>query len=343
LVPHATKFGADYWWGGAFVKPFYPVTEAGAWGDLEPFVTDINLRDVAVLNAPDGYYYLSGTDMTLFPKSGMAPREKIGVQVWRSRDLKTWEDIGIVWKADDSPVTRAGLDKRIATGAFGPILYDIELHYLKGTYWIIGSMQTGRHWAEPNGSFPLVLRSRSGQIAGPYEYVWKEKPDCELWTPSLLEDDDGTVYMVGGGVGNRVVQLKDDLSGYASKIWEIQPAGAYSVGEGGHLLKIGKKYIHTSAVWHGADPYDKGVGPRGRWFSTYDLMYFTADNLKGPWSATRCAAPRCGNARPFQDKQGNWWAPFFGNHFLGPWVAKPGAYPLRVREENGDVFLSPAR
>lgn len=343
LVPHATEFGADYWWCGAFTKPWYPVTEAGAWGEIEPFVKSGVLRDISVLNAPDGYYYMTCTDMNLNKKASPAPREKIGVQVWRSKDMKDWEDIGLVWKCDDYEATRKGLDRRQAGKDFGPLLYDIELHYLKGTFWIVGSMQTARHWADPGGCLILILRSTSGKVEGPYEYVWKDKNDIDFWTPSILEDDDGSFYIVGGGVGNNVAKLKDDLSGFASGKWKIAPSGTYSIGEGGHLLKIGKKYVHTSAVWHGADPYDKGMGGRGRWFSTYDLMYFTGDSPKGPWSVSRCAAPKCGNTRPFKDKQGNWHAPFFGNHFFGPWRELPGAYPLGVREAGGDIFLEPAK
>ncbi len=343
LEPHAKVFGEDYWWGGAFVKPWYPVTETGAWSTMKPFVTERTLRDIAVLNAPDGFYYMSCTDMELNRKGRRAPRERIGVEVWRSKDLEDWEPIGVVWKVDDYELTRAALDKTIEMDRFGPILYDIELHHLKDTYWIVGSMQGASHWAAPGGTILLILRSRSGKIEGPYEFVWNDQHTGDLWTPSILEDDDGTVYIVGGGVGNKVARLKDDLSGLASEIREINPEGNYSVGEGGHLLKIGGKYIHTSAVWHGADPYDKGMSLRGRWFSTYDLMYFTADNLDGPWSETRCAAPKCGNARPFQDKNGNWYAPFFGNHFFGPWRELPGMYPLTVREENRDVFIEPTK
>lgn len=335
LVPHATVVGADYWWCGAFVKPFYPVSEGGAWSEIDPFIKDINLRDITVLNAPDGYYYLTGTDMNYSNKALRPTRDKIGVQVWRSKDMKKWEDMGLVWKCDDTKETRAGLDKFLPLNQYFPITYDMEMHYLKKTFWLIGSMQTSKHWADKEGCLILILRSKSGKAEGPYEYVWKGANDCNFWTPSILEDDDGAVYIVGGGAGANVAKLNDDLSDFASARWTIHPDGYYPVGEGGHILKIGKRYIHTSAVWHGED----NMGPRFRLFSTYELSYFTADNLKGPWSKTRCAAPKCGNSRPFKDKQGQWWAPFFGNHFLGPWYSKPGAYPIKVREENGDVFL----
>ena len=339
LVPHATEFGADYWWCGAFTKPWYPVSEAGAWSEMNPFVTEGVQRDVSVLNAPDGSYYLTYTDMLLNKRKQRAPREKIGVQVWRSKDMANWEDMGLLWRCDDSPRTKAGLDKVIEVDHYAPILYDIEMLHIKGTYWIVGCMQTGRKWFERGGMHLLILRSTSGKAEGPYEDHWQGPHTPDLWTPSLLEDDDGSVYIVGGGIGRNIGKLNDDMTDLATDLWQVEPARNHKLGEGGHLIKIGDTYIHTTAVWHGADPYDHGMSKRGRVFSTYDLMYCTAKDLRGPWSATRCAAPKCGNARPFQDKEGNWFAPFFGNHYFGPWSTKPGAYPLIVREEDGDVFL----
>lgn len=340
LASHPTEPRGDYWWAGAFVKPWYPVTEAGAWSEIDPLITGVSFRDASVLNAPDGYYYLTGTDMGFMK---LPPRTTIGVRVWRSRDLKAWEDIGLVWKCDDSAETREGLSRLVAMSKHCPILYDIEMHYLRGTFWIVGCMQTGEHWAQNDGCLILMLRSASGRAEGPYEFHWRGRHDPHLWTPSLLEDDDGTVYIVGGGCGNNVGRLNDELTGLAGPLWEVHPRGTHLVGEGGHLLKIGRKYIHTSALWHGADPYDHAMCRNGRIFSTYDLMYFTADDLKGPWSETRCAAPKCGNARPFRDKEGQWHAPFFGNHFMGPWNQLPGLYPITVHEKDGDVLLEPVR
>ena len=347
LEPHATVFGADYWWGGAFIKPFYPVTERGPWGTIEPFVRNINFRDLTVLNAPDGYYYLTGTDMDYSKKDKRPARDQIGIRMWRSKDMKTWEPMGFVWRCDDAPQSREGLSKFLALNINAPITYDIEIHYLKGTYWLVGNMQTGKHWAEKDGMLMLMLRSTSGKAEGPYEWAWKGKHDCELWTPNIFQDDDGSCYIIGGGDGNHVAKLKDDLSDVASEKWRSWPQDNYRMGEGGHLVKIGGKYIHTFRNWHGIPQTAmQGHGddyPRWRLFSTYDLMYTTADNLKGPWSPSRCLAPRCGNSKPFQDKNGQWHVPFFGDLSPGPWYSLPGAYPVTVRQENGDVILEPVK
>jgi len=342
LVPHATEFGADFWWCGAFTKPWYPVTEGGAWGQIEPLLEEGILRDIYVLNAPDGYYYMTATDMALNRRNpGRAPREQFGIEVWRSKDLANWESIGLVWHLDDDPETRSVLDRVIAANRYGPVIYDPEIHYLKDTFWLVASLQGEARWSAPGGTTIVVLKSISGQVEGPYEQVWEGPHTGELWTPSLFEDDDGEVYMIGGGIGNNFVKLNDALTGTDGPIRQIFPADNHKLGEGGHIVKVGDRYIHTTAVWHGADPYDKAMTPRGRLFSTYDLMASSATSLDGPWSRTWCIAPKCGNSRPFQDKEGNWWATFFGNHFYGPWRELPGIYPLVLDAADPEAPLQP--
>lgn len=341
LVPHATEFGADWWWCGAFSKPWYPVTEGGAWGQIEPLLDNGVLRDICIMNAPDGYYYMTATDMALNTKKSRAPREEIGIEVWRSKDLKTWESIGIVWHLDEDPETRTALDHTIETNRFGPIIYDPELHYINGTFWLVASIQAKHHWSAEDGMLIAILRSTSGTVDGPYEQVWQGPHTSDLWTPSLFQDTDGSVYIVGGGIGNRFAKLKEDLSDVAGPIQTITPVDNHKLGEGGHLLKVGNRYILTTAVWHGADPYDKELTPRGRFFSTYDLIATSAESLEGPWSKTWCIAPKCGNSRPFTDKEGRWWTPFFGNHFFGPWRELPGIYPLILDRDNPAQPLRP--
>jgi len=342
LVPHATRFGADFWWCGAFTKAWYPVTEAGAWGQINPLVDEGMLRDVFILNAPDDYYYMTATDMALnHRREGRVPREEFGIEVWRSKDLANWESLALVWKMDELQATEAILSEVIDANRFGPVIYDPEIHFLRDTFWLVASVQGARHWSAPNGTHILLLKSTSGKVEGPYEQVWKGPHTGELWTPSIFEDDDGSVYMVGGGIGNNFARLSEDLSTLNEPLRQILPADNHKLGEGGHILKVGDRYIHTTAVWHGADPYDKAMTPRGRFFSTYDLMASSAPSLDGPWSPTWCIAPKCGNSRPFQDKEGNWWATFFGNHFYGPWRELPGIYPLVLEDSKPDAPLQP--
>jgi beta-xylosidase len=332
LVKHATVVGAPYWWAGAVIKPKYPVTMRGAWSEIQPFV-DYYLRDLTVLNAPDGYYYLTGTDMNYATRKNRPARDKIGVSMWRSKDMKNWESMGLVWRCDDSSESRAGLTRLLDLNIDCPITYDVEVHYLKGTFWLVGSMQVGKHWADKDGMRILMLRSTSGKPEGPYEWMWKDKYEWRLWTPNVLEDDDGKCYLVCGGRGNFYGRLEDDLSGLAEPLKEMWPTGTYEVGEGGHLQKIGDYYFWTTALGSGA--HHRGDFIEVGQFHTYDLVYCTAKSVHGPWSPTR-AVPGCGNTRFFQDKHGQWWAPFMGGGFNGPWWNRPSAYPVEVR---GDTIV----
>lgn len=344
LVPHATVVGEPYWQGGAFMKPFYPVTVGGAWANLDPLIKEA-LVDLTILNAPDGYYYLTGS-LNFTGK----PREEVGIKLWRSRDLKDWEDMGLVWKCDDEPLSKAGLDRMIASAngkISAYIVFDTEIHFIKGTYWLLSSMCCkSASWWSKDGMLMLLLKSQSCKPEGPYKLHWQDTHDhSDLWTPNLFQDDDGSCYIVGGGVGNNIGRLKDDLSGLATPLWKIQPPNHTIVGEGGHLLKIGGKYVFTSAVGHGEPergPYtgDESAARRGRLSATREMQYYTADSLKGPWSIVPRCVPMCGNAFPFQDKQGKWWVPTHNSPMRHGY---PFIYPVDIREENGDVFLEPIK
>ena len=77
-------------------------------GTLRP-VLDVPLRDTAITRVED-VFYLTGTQYF-----DHKPREEIGINIWRSKDLKQWDDLGLVWRCDDEELTRAGLDRYLAT------------------------------------------------------------------------------------------------------------------------------------------------------------------------------------------------------------------------------------
>ncbi len=58
------------------------------------------MRDPRVTPGHDGAYYLTGT--TRDPESGEinAGRFSDGIRLWRSENLKTWEDLGLVWSIE---------------------------------------------------------------------------------------------------------------------------------------------------------------------------------------------------------------------------------------------------
>ena len=331
LVTHNADLGNGRrcWDAGALMKPDYPVTAGGAWADIYPLI-DRDVRDFCILNAPDGYYYLTGSEPGYnYHPTGYQSRDQVGINIWRSKDLKSWEAMGQVWKADDHPLTSAGLTSDVESygGKFASfIVYDTEMHYLKGTYWLLASMEfkKGRWW-EDNGMAILLFKSTSGKPEGPYVLHWRDKHDDRgrFWTPNLFQDDDGKCYLIGGGRGCNISLLKDDLTGVEKHLPAIQPGGGYDIGEGGHIQKIGNFYFFTTAL-----PRDTRHGDITN--ATYDLYYSTARSIHGPWSPTK-AMPRCGNSRLFQDKKGQWYGLTFGCHPFGPLHGRPAIYPVDVK------------
>ena len=54
-------------------------------------VLNVPLRDASICVGGDGYYYLTGT---LGPDFMVANE---GIKVWRSKDMKDWDSLGLVW------------------------------------------------------------------------------------------------------------------------------------------------------------------------------------------------------------------------------------------------------
>ena len=55
----------------------------------------------------------------------------------------------------------------------------------------------------------------------------------------------------------------------------------------------------------------------------YHCMVATSDNIYGPYGPRRLAIPHAGHNMFFQDKDGNWWATFFGNDSRAPFRERP--------------------
>ena len=67
-------------------------------------VIDTWMRDTYVMAGPDGYYYLTGTTATPgreFPSGRVHCWDyNDGLYLWRSKDLKNWESMGLIWSFD---------------------------------------------------------------------------------------------------------------------------------------------------------------------------------------------------------------------------------------------------
>ncbi len=255
-------------------------------------VFEYPLRDPSICAGPDGYYYLTGT--TGYPTWW---KTNDGIRVWKSKDLKEWTPLGLVWSfAKDGSWQKAIRKGRRA-------IWAPEIHYLKGTFWLPYSVNYAK------GGTGL-LKSTTGRAEGPYMDVKPDGPLTPRIDASLFQDDDGSVYFVFQN--GMVARMKDDLSGLAEEPRLLVPANHKEVGfEGAFLFKTAGKY-HLIAAEFNPIPGDSSNR------STYDCMAASSDNVYGPYSNRHLAIPHAGHNMIFRDRTGLWWSTIFGHDSLAP-------------------------
>jgi beta-xylosidase len=294
----------------------YPHTGEPAMPVVKP-ILDVPLRDVSICMGGDKYYYLTGT---LGPDF-MVSNE--GIRIWKSKDLKNWEPLGLVWGIDRDGTwqkqwTTKNGNKRRA-------LWAPEIHYMKGNYYIAYCI---------TGLGTDLLKSTSGKAEGPYTSV--NKPDAPL-TPgidaSLFQDDDGKVYFLSGSV--MISLMNDDMSALVTKpvmlhtsvpdndIEHHHPSrpctDMYHVGfEGVYLFKRNGRYYLSCAE---------------RYYERYHCMTAESTNLMGPYSARYVSVPYAGHNNFFQDTKGNWWSTMFGNDPDAPFQKLAGIIPIEFDKD----------
>lgn len=134
---------------------------------------------------------------------------------------------------------------------------------------------------------------------------------------SLFQDDDGKVYYVYGN--GKIALMKDDMSGFAESPRQLSPSGSGRVGfEGTYLFKANGKYHIAGAEFVNGD---------------YHCYAAFSDKIYGPYSERYLAIPHAGHNTFFKDKEGNWWATFFGNSANAPFREKPGAMRIEFTTE----------
>lgn len=291
------------------------------------------IRDTWAILGPDGFYYITGTT---------APPERIfkgkihcwdwndGLYLWRSADLKIWENLGLIWSLDED-ATWQGKPKVYETDEIyenksinGDTLdnkfravWAPELHYIKSlkNWFIVACMNNS---AKGKGSF--ILRSKTGKPEGPYENIEgnKYKPIFSDIDGSLFEDSDGTVYFVGHN--HYIAKMKLDMSDLAEELMKIKETEYYAEPyiEGAFIFKFAGKYHLVQAIWsHRTSEGDtyvekEGITSQNTRYS-YDCVIATSDNIYGPYGNRYCAITGGGHNNFFQDKDGNWWATCFWN------------------------------
>jgi xylan 1,4-beta-xylosidase len=268
--------------------------------DLQPLF-DYPVRDTFVLRVGDTYY-LTGT--TGHPEWW---RTNEGVRLWKSRDLKEWEPMGLVWSIERDGTWQKPIDAGGRRAIWAP-----EIHYIRDNFYITYCM----NWVMPGegDGGTGILRSTTGKPEGPYVDVNPKGPITRQIDGSLFVDDDGTVYFVW--MNGKIARLKDDLSGLAELPRLLQPANDYHVGfEGAFLFKANGRYHLACADFLGPD-------------NEYHAMVASSDNLMGPYGDRYIAVPHGGHNNYFQDRDGNWWSTFFGNDKNAPFLERPAI--LRV-------------
>ena len=291
------------------------------------------MRDTYCMLGPDGRYYLTGT--TPAPGRTNIWDWNDGLRMWRSKDLKQWEDMGLVFSLDrdgtwQKPFIKVPPGRVVMTGDVCDdqqrIAWTPEIHYIKSKKtWLINACM-GSKLDPRRGAF--ILRSISGKPEGPYENIAASKngpinklPGNFSADNSLFEDDDGTVYFVG--VDHYVIRMKEDLSGFAEEphtLMETPWRNDYNC-EGGYIFKHGGKYHLVQTFW------SRRVKPDRLEYSAhstkrvredksiygYDALVSSSDNIYGPYGPRYTAVVGGGHLNPFQDAQGRWWGACFGN------------------------------
>jgi xylan 1,4-beta-xylosidase len=281
-------------------------------------LADIPLRDTSVCRGPDGMWYLTGTVPPFWSYNE-------GIRVWKSKDMATWEALGMVWKYGQSPWHEKYL-------AAKKPLWAPEIHYLKGTFWLTYSIPGWDGTGKTSGSG--LLKSASGKPEGPYQDVQPGERMGDEIDASLFEDDDGSVYFLWHC--GKIARMKADMSALAEPYrWlKTSEADANPRHHSGLCKGIFGKDSFDHVGYEGASIFKvNGVyylSCAEQWDGRYSCCVATAKGIYGPYSPRYEAIPHGGHNVFFKDERGDWWSTYFGSDGSAPWREKPGVLPIRL-------------
>lgn len=270
------------------------------------------LRDPSICLGPGGTYYLTGT--TVLPEPNGEPElcDNRGVQVWRSADLKSWQDLGYVWDMWE--------DVELGHGAWQGELMPLpglppgdrvramtapELHYFNKRFWIVHSM---------NGYAVGLMGSKGEKIDGDYvNYrIMKEAGASATGQSdgSLFVDTDGTPHLLWGG--GCLARLRSDLDTLVKK-------GSKDENQVGI-----EGVVHYLSAAIDGFPLDDGLPEHGPFYGAFlfhdgarynliltaatfrndsihqDAFIASAEKLTGPYTKLKLLAPDAGQVTVFQ-------------------------------------------
>jgi hypothetical protein len=297
-------------------------TPQGFLPPIKP-IMEIPMRDPHAMLGPDGYYYLTGTQ----PPDGDTDfwHSYNGIRVFRSADLKQWENLGYVYTLKDNGTWQIHYQPGNLLPSFipdhahpKPTIWAPDIYYIKGTWWIAYALAYNG-WGTING----LLKSTSGRPTGPYVEVGTGPITTKI-DPGLFQDDDGKVYYVW--CNGQLALMNDAMNALVEKPRLAIPCNANEVAfEGAALRKINGRY-YMQAAGDGGHPRDY------HGFSTYDTYVASSDNIYGPYGPNYVAIRNGGHNVFFKGKNDQWWATFFGWNPINPFNEKAAILPIELDE-----------
>lgn len=206
-----------------------------------------DVPDVDVIRVGSDFYMVS-TTMHLMP----------GVPIMKSKDLVNWEIISyVVPEIKDSPAYDLE-----GGNVYGQGQWATSLRYHNGKFYVF--FATNR----PQKTYIYSAANPAGK--------WNKEMDLNVLfhDTSLLFDDDGKVYVAGGGSNIRLQELKSDLSGVKQggvnvEIVNGREHNLKGLLEGTHLCKYNGKY-YLFMIWWPAGGIRTEVA-------------FRSDKIEGPY------------------------------------------------------------
>ncbi len=256
---------ADYFEVWDSVEPPIEYSSCGGLGNHYQNPTHIDIADTSVFKH-NGYYYVYGTKAT---------NSDLGIPVWRSQDLRSWEYRGFAYnpQTDSNP-----WGTRLFWGG--------NMNYRGGLFYMTYSAEG----PTVDGAKHKVAIAYSSSPEGPFiniaAPIIPQETSVDEIEGSMFIDDDGTPYLLYPRVESLsivpfwairtyIIRLASDFrSAIGQPTLILDPdvsSWEYNINEGADIRKIDGVYY----LMYSGQSADK---------KEYALGYATAQNPLGPWA-----------------------------------------------------------
>lgn len=296
------------------INDFGLVVRNGMLPNLKP-LWNVHIRDAKVRIGGDGYYYLTGsTGEDVFYYN-------TAVEIYRSKDLKKWEYLGVVWDIDKD----GGWEKNTwgtmpySNGKPVRAIWSPEIHFINNNYYICLSM---------SGGGISILKSTTGMAQGPYRHT--HNPEVPLQktgiAPTLFKDEDGSVYLIYNN--GKIGRLNAALSGLEDSLHTIE-LSTPDLNPSLHNPKFCKSlFQYKDLGYEGATLFKRNgkyyFAVTDRYQGRYSLCIATSESIYGPYRNRYEPVPCNGSGNFFKAKDGYWYSSLFGDDRQAPFRSMPG-------------------